>query len=282
MESGIDILAFSLAGVGENHDTRRQGTSYQKVLETIRSLQACKQRLGKITPRVHIAYMLLRSGLTDLERLPGETHNAWRQGTDYHQVLEAIRSLQDCKRRLGKVNPRVHIAYMLLRSGLKDLDKLPQELKGLGIRQVVISTLDLVAAPELEKESLAGVSETEAIDISQRLVEVADVGAKNDLTIYYPDLLAHNQRRECHENVLGAAVVSMDGDISPCVFTNIPTLAGNYYVRGEAHKIQSRFFGNVRDLSLPEIWRQPDYVSFRRSWKRKNFPHYCRNCLKLK
>jgi MoaA/NifB/PqqE/SkfB family radical SAM enzyme len=227
VESGMDILAFSLAGIGE-------------------------------------------------------THNAWRQGTDYHQVLEAIRSLQDCKRRLGQANPRVHIAYMLLRSGLKDLDKLPQELKGLGIRQVVISTLDLVTAPELEKESLAGVSETEAIDISQSLVEVADVGAKNDLPIYYPDLAAHNQRRECHENVLGTAVVSVDGDISPCVFTNIPTLAGNYYIRGEAHKIESMFFGNVKDLSLREIWRQPDYVSFRRSWKGKNFPRYCRNCLKLK
>ena len=33
----------------------------------------------------------------------------------------------------------------------------------------------------------------------------------------------------------------MDGDVSPCVYTNVPTLAGNYYIRGEAHKIQSMF-----------------------------------------
>ena len=123
VESGIDILAFSLAGIGETHDT-------------------------------------------------------WRQGTSYRQVLEAIRSLQDCKRRMGKDTPRVHIAYMLLRSGLPDLEKLPGELQGLGISQVVISTLDLVAAPELEKESLALVSDHEGAEINRRLEEVAAAGAR--------------------------------------------------------------------------------------------------------
>ena len=135
VESGIDMLAFSLAGVGDSHDTWRPGTSYQKVLEAIYSLQACKRRLGKITPRVHIAYMLLRSGLTDLDKLPGE-------------------------------------------------------LQGLGINQVVISTLDLVAAPELEIESLARMPETESSEISHCLERLAERGARNNLTIYYPDLSA--------------------------------------------------------------------------------------------
>ena len=133
VESGIDILAFSLAGIGETHDT-------------------------------------------------------WRQGTSYQKVLEAIRSLQACKRRLGQVNPRVHIAYMLLRSGLSDLDKLPGELQGLGISQVVISTLDLVTAPELEKESLANLIEPEGIEVSHRLEKLADNGARSNLNIHYPHL----------------------------------------------------------------------------------------------
>jgi hypothetical protein len=90
VESGIDMLAFSLTGIGGTHDT-------------------------------------------------------WRQGTSFRQVLETIRSFQDCKRRLGKLTPRVHIAYMLLGSGLPDLARLPGTLQGLGMGQVVISTLDLVA-----------------------------------------------------------------------------------------------------------------------------------------
>ena len=82
VESDIDVLAFSLAGIGETNDTWRQGTSYQQVLEAINSLQEYKRRLGKLTPRVHIAYMLLRSGLADLERLPRAL-----QGLEINQVV---------------------------------------------------------------------------------------------------------------------------------------------------------------------------------------------------
>jgi MoaA/NifB/PqqE/SkfB family radical SAM enzyme len=225
VESGIDIVAISLAGIGDTNDTWRQGTSYQKVLEAIYSLQACKRRLGKITPRVHIAYMLLRSGLADLDKLPGE-------------------------------------------------------LKDSGISQVVISSLDLVGAPELARESLANLSEPERLEVSHCLEQLADKGARDNLAIYYPDLSARGQGKDCPENVLRAAVVSMDGNVSPCVYTNVPTLAGNYHIRGEAYKIQSMFFGNVNDFSLREIWRQPDYRRFRRSWRRGNLSDLCRNCLK--
>ena len=199
VESGIDIIAFSLAGVGENNDTWRQGTSYQKVLETIRSLQACKRRLGKSTPRVHIAYMLLRSGLADLERLP-------------------------------------------------------KELQGLGISQVVISTLDLVAAPELETESVALISDSEGAEITCRLEELAAAGAGENLAIHYPKLSFFGQRQQCPENVLRAAVVSTAGEVSPCVYTNIPIQAGHYFIKGKPQQFQSLFFGKrARNLFSKDL-----------------------------
>jgi MoaA/NifB/PqqE/SkfB family radical SAM enzyme len=211
----------------------------------------------------------------------GALHDAWRQGTNFQQVLEAIRSLQACKRRLGKLTPHVHIAYMLLRSGLPDLERLPMALQGLGIGQVVISTLDLVAAPELAKESLAAISEPEGAEITRRLEELAAAGARSDLPIYYPHRSSPGRRPECPENVLRVAVVSTEGDVSPCVYTNLPASASDYYVKGKPHQIQSLFFGNLHDLSFQEIWRLPDYVKFRRSWQRGDLADACRGCLKL-
>jgi hypothetical protein len=61
----------------------------------------------------------------------------------------------------------------------------------------------------------------------------------------------------------------------------MPTSAGDYYVKGMSHPIQSLFFGNLHDLSLQEIWRLPDYVKFRQSWQRGDLSDACRSCLKL-
>jgi MoaA/NifB/PqqE/SkfB family radical SAM enzyme len=211
----------------------------------------------------------------------GETNDAWRQGTSFQQVLAAIRSLQACKRRLGKLTPHVHIAYMLLRSGLPDLERLPMALQGLGISQVVISTLDLVAAPDLAQESLAALSEPEGAEITRSLEKLAATGIRSNLPIYYPHRSSPGRRPECPENVLRAAVVSTEGDISPCVYTNMPASGGDYYVKGKPYQIQSSFFGNLHDLSFREIWRLPNYVNFRRSWQRGDLAEACRSCLKL-
>ena len=68
--SGIDVIAFSLAGAGERNDASRGGTGLEAVLAGIKRLQKEKERTGAREPAVHVAYMLLRSSLEDLGRLP--------------------------------------------------------------------------------------------------------------------------------------------------------------------------------------------------------------------
>ena len=92
---------------------------------------------------------------------------------------------------------------------------------------------------------------------------------------------SEGEKLECPENVLQAAVLSPAGDVSPCVYTNLPTLTGDYYVRGEPHQVLPLWFGNVHDLSFQEIWRQPAYREFRGSWRRGELAGSCRHCLKL-
>ncbi|MFP4226565.1 MAG: radical SAM/SPASM domain-containing protein [Desulfobacterales bacterium] len=67
---GLDILALSLAGVGEENDRIRRGTSFDRVMRTIEEVHRIRARQGTDTPRIHLAYMVLRSGLPDLKNLP--------------------------------------------------------------------------------------------------------------------------------------------------------------------------------------------------------------------
>ena len=70
VESGIDVLAFSLAGTGEENDRIRKGTSLVRVLDAIRILSEEKEKRRVQTPVIHIAYMLFQSGFDALPRLP--------------------------------------------------------------------------------------------------------------------------------------------------------------------------------------------------------------------
>jgi MoaA/NifB/PqqE/SkfB family radical SAM enzyme len=72
VDSGLDILTFSLAGTRpETNDTLRRGTSMDKVLAVMERLQRIKSERKSDLPEVHMAYMLVRSGIDELHRLPG-------------------------------------------------------------------------------------------------------------------------------------------------------------------------------------------------------------------
>lgn len=66
----VSVVAFSLAGVGENNGLVRRGTRFGQVLRTIEALNAAKARKGSLLPKVHVAYMALASNLHDLALLP--------------------------------------------------------------------------------------------------------------------------------------------------------------------------------------------------------------------
>jgi MoaA/NifB/PqqE/SkfB family radical SAM enzyme len=72
VDSGLDILTFSLAGTSpESNDALRRGTSMAKVLDVMERLQRIKSERKSDLPNVHLAYMLVRSGIDELHRLPG-------------------------------------------------------------------------------------------------------------------------------------------------------------------------------------------------------------------
>jgi sulfatase maturation enzyme AslB (radical SAM superfamily) len=70
INEGLGIIGFSLVGVDEKNDRIRQGTRTKTVLACMEEIHRAKQRYGSDTPAIHIAYMLLRSGLDELEKIP--------------------------------------------------------------------------------------------------------------------------------------------------------------------------------------------------------------------
>lgn len=70
VDSGLDILAFSLAGTGPGNDRIRRGAPLEKVLQGMEAINAAKKAKGSDRPYIHVAYILLRSNLEEVMGLP--------------------------------------------------------------------------------------------------------------------------------------------------------------------------------------------------------------------
>jgi MoaA/NifB/PqqE/SkfB family radical SAM enzyme len=210
-----------------------------------------------------------------------ERNDAIRSGTRLADVLDAIRSLGQIKRRLGKERPEVHVAYMLLRSGLEGVRRLPHLLQALGVSQVVISTLDFVASGDLAAEAVVPATPQEYENLAGKLDSIRAEGERFGLRIHDQLYRPGPRRAACPENVERSLFVSADGGVSACVFANMPVSRPAGVYRDGPKRHQRVVFGNVGDAPPAAIWRRKAYRAFRRALPRGRLPAECQGCPKL-
>jgi MoaA/NifB/PqqE/SkfB family radical SAM enzyme len=226
IESGLDILAFSLAGTGESNDLIRKGTSLKKVLKAIGTLNREKERQGKTTPEIHVAYMLFRSGMGELDALPGL-------------------------------------------------------LEGLGVSQVVVSTLDFVPTEELRKEAVIPVTQEEYEEVRSVLDHLVEAGREKGLSVHYHLVSPDKRRGVCTENIQKALCISADGAVTPCVYTNL-RVSGTYFnLQGKKVSYERMVFGNIKEKDVKDIWKEKSYSAFRSSFCEGELVPTCQKCPKI-
>ena len=104
-----------------------------------------------------------------------EASNASRQGMPFSRVCEAIRCLQDVRRKKQGVHLEVHLAYLLLPSQLEAVKRLPELMEELDVHCAVVSTMDYIASPELAAEAY---SPEEADKVAAAAAVLAPVAAQ--------------------------------------------------------------------------------------------------------
>lgn len=200
-----------------------------------------------------------------------------RVGTSLEGVLHAISRLTEAKSRAGSKFPIIHVAYLALRSRLQDVRELPNLLEGLGVAEVIISSLDYVLDPKLETEVIRPQTREEAEQLRELFSRVAREGRRRNLRVYARFPSVDELLGPCPENVGRAAVVSAAGEVFPCVFLNQPNpRSGDYY-----SMLGPRGFGNIGELSFADIWRSTPYRSFRQAHEKGLYPSLCQGCPKL-
>jgi radical SAM protein with 4Fe4S-binding SPASM domain len=199
------------------------------------------------------------------------TGNTQRRGVDFNQVCQGISTLRAAKESCKSKYPEIHLAYLLLASNVEAVAGLPALMQRLGVDSAVISTLDYLAAPGLPGETFS-LGDGEKIEqAATTLREAAAAAERLGLGFHYEFPLPATAGNGCRENIGSSLFVSVNGDVSPCVFVNIPAAIVD---------ANRRVFGNVHENSPLNIWESDEYRLFRDRLAHGDADLPCRNCRK--
>ena len=210
-----------------------------------------------------------------------EKNDAIRVGTKIRDILGCIETVHRIKSSRSADNPRIHLAYMLLRSGLPDLDQVPEFSANAGISQTVVSSLSLVVNPAHEKEARLASDEREYRELLHLFDRIDKRAKLLGTELFFNVVSPLKEESYCSENIGRSLVVGSDGDVSPCVMARIPVTGDNYhYAWGSRQPVRNLEFGNIANEPLNLIWHSKPYKRFIRSHLLGKPVPFCQYCLK--
>lgn len=199
-----------------------------------------------------------------------EESNAARAGVPFSRVEEAVRMLQAARKKHNAVHLEIHLAYLMLASNVEAVRGLPKLMEDWGVHAVVVSTMDYIPSPEMEHEAFAP-HEREKIEAARVVLEEVGAAVRASGRDFYASLPAPEPAPCCRERAHRTLYADASGEISPCVYLNVPM---------EAEQPRRTVFGQVNETDPIAIWDIPEYQAFRKAVETADPPAACVSCAK--
>lgn len=196
---------------------------------------------------------------------PG-THNSIRVNSDLQTLLSDIKGFNEIKKNKKIENPRLHIVYLMLKDNIFEVPVMLELAKEIGIKEVVLINLTHVTNEWQEKQRVFRCNELEDKSRMQHeeILKEAEIKARElKIKLRLPSLSPY-EAPVCEENPLRNLYISVDGEVSPCVYLYPPT--GSPFKRvfcGEEYQVEKLSFGNIFKEPFHTIWDNKGYTEFR-------------------
>lgn len=221
-----------------------------------------------------LAVSLVKSGLDivafSLTGASAQSNNAARTGVDFDRTLDSIRILQKTRRDKLGVHLELHFAYLMLAGQEEDVLMLPDLMQELGMHAAVVSTLDYLPSPEWARAAFLP-HEAEKIARARDLLEEAAAKATAQGAALYYSLPGPAPLPTCLENPSRSVYVDAEGNLSPCIYVNLPTKTAD---------ANRRVFGNCLAGNALETWGNEAFTNFREALAGKTPDAPCLECPK--
>ena len=191
-----------------------------------------------------------------------EIHDAIRVNSHLPEVLHAIRLFHEEKKRQGLLRPKIHLIFLMVKDNIFQIPSVPLFAKEAGIDEVVLTNICHCINVWQEKNRVF-VWESTKNPYEEIMKQAEKSAQKLKITLKRPSLSAIDIP-VCEENPLGNLYISVDGEVSPCVYLYppLPSPFKRIFCEKE-YWIEKLSFGNIFKDPFSGIWSSNDYEEFR-------------------
>jgi MoaA/NifB/PqqE/SkfB family radical SAM enzyme len=191
-----------------------------------------------------------------------ETHDAIRVNSHLPEVLGAVRLFQEAKARQGLLRPKIHFVFLMVKDNIHEVPFIPSFATEMGIEEVILINICHTINTWQEKQRVFA-CEREKNEY-EAIVKEAEINARKlKIRLKRPSLCV-TEVPVCDENPLKNLYVSVEGEVSPCVYL-YPPLSSPFkrIFCGNEYCIKKVSFGNIFKDPFSAIWSSESYVNFR-------------------
>ncbi len=258
-----DVETVVLEGWGES-------LLYKDLSECIRLVKKEGAQVGFVTSgmglRERRVAELIEAGLDfvgfSISGTTPETHDAIRVNSHLLDVFHAIRLFQEEKTRRGLLRPKMHLVFLMVKDNISEVPSVPSFAQEAGVEEVVLTNICHTINLWQERQRVF-VWESN-MNPYEEIVKQAETKARElKIRLKKPSLSAIDVP-VCEENPLRNLYISVEGEISPCVYLYppLPSPFKRIFCEKE-HWIEKVSFGNIFRDPFPSIWNRGNYEQFR-------------------
>ena len=191
-----------------------------------------------------------------------ETHDAIRVNSHLPEVLNAIRLFHEEKKHQELLRPKLHLVFLMVEDNIEEVPSVPSFAKEAGIEEIALTNICHTINTWQERQRVfiwEGVKNK-----YEKIVKQAETNARRlSIRLKRPSLSATDVP-VCEENPLANLYISVDGEVSPCVYLYppLPSPFKRIFCEKE-YWVDKVSFGNIFRDPFSSIWNGSHYEEFR-------------------
>jgi radical SAM protein with 4Fe4S-binding SPASM domain len=183
--------------------------------------------------------------IISLDGVDNETYQSYRNGGDFHKVIEGIRNLTEARKEMKAHHPYIILQFIVFATNEHQIEEVKKLGKSLDVDEIQIKTAQIYN-----------------FENGNPLIPINEKYSRYKKTAEDKYILKKRSKNSCLR-MWQSAVITWDGRVVPCCFD----------------KDAMHVMGKLKTQSFKEIWKSKSYYAFRnRLLQNRKSIDICCNC----